>query len=95
LSKTPQNWSKPSTNLISENGDGAFCVQEYVEGVPASVSLLCNRNAARPLSLNLQDITLAPPDGVSSYNGGIVPLPYPLQQEAFAAAKASPNPSAP
>jgi predicted ATP-grasp superfamily ATP-dependent carboligase len=74
-------------NLIGEIGDCAFCVQEYVEGVPASVSLLCNGAAALPLSLNLQDITLASPDGVSTYNGGIVPLSYPLQQEAFAAAK--------
>ncbi|MCW4005589.1 MAG: ATP-grasp domain-containing protein [Candidatus Bathyarchaeota archaeon] len=62
-------------------------VQEFIEGVAASVSLLCTENHAVPLSLNSQDLTLASPDAQSSYNGGCVPLKHNLHKEVFEAAK--------
>ncbi|HTY74919.1 MAG TPA: ATP-grasp domain-containing protein [Candidatus Nanoarchaeia archaeon] len=66
---------------------GDVIVQEFVEGASASVSLMVAGAKALPVSLNLQDITLAPPEGVSSYNGGLVPFDHPLKDEAFEMAK--------
>jgi predicted ATP-grasp superfamily ATP-dependent carboligase len=62
-------------------------VQEFIEGSSASVSLIVADAKALPVSLNLQDITLEPPEGVSCYNGGLVPFEHPLKDEAFEAAK--------
>ncbi len=62
-------------------------IQEFLHGVPASVSLVCTGQQALPLSLNLQDVILENPDGISSYNGGLVPLEHPLAIEAFETAK--------
>jgi len=62
-------------------------VQEFIEGASSSVSLIVADNKALPITLNLQDITLAHPEGVSSYNGGLVPFEHPLKDEAFEAAK--------
>jgi predicted ATP-grasp superfamily ATP-dependent carboligase len=39
------------------------------------------------LSLNRQSITLAEPNGTSSYDGGCVPFNHPLKQEALSMAK--------
>jgi predicted ATP-grasp superfamily ATP-dependent carboligase len=64
-----------------------FVAQEYIQGTPASVSLICNGEEATPISLNLQYITLAGPEGASCYNGGMVPLEHPLKTQAFNAAK--------
>ena len=71
----------------AETASAGVTVQEYIEGTPVSVSLIGTGGEALPVSLNLQYITLAPPDGVSSYNGGLVPFAHPLRSEAFAAAK--------
>lgn len=48
-------------------------VQEYVEGTPASVSLLCGQGSLRPLTLNRQWVALERPVGVSRYLGGFTP----------------------
>ncbi len=73
--------------IFADAGNVGICVQEFVQGIPASVSLLCRGGEAVPLSLNLQDLTLASPEGVSSYNGGLVPFDFPLKTEAFDATK--------
>jgi tyramine---L-glutamate ligase len=62
-------------------------VQEPIEGISASVSLISIGANASPVSLNLQNVTIASPDGVSSYEGGATPLNHLLEQEAFSAAK--------
>jgi tyramine---L-glutamate ligase len=67
-----------STNVIA---------QEFIEGIPVSVSILSTGAEALPVSLNLQDITLATPCEDSTYNGGLVPFEHPLRDEAFSAAK--------
>ena len=64
-----------------------FVVQEFIEGEPASVSLLCNDKKALALSLNRQSITLAEPKETSSYDGGCVPFNHPLKQDAFSLAE--------
>lgn len=64
-----------------------FLAQEYIQGESASVSLLSNGKKALALSLNKQNVTLAEPDGTSSYDGGVVPFEHPLKHEAFTLAQ--------
>ncbi|MCW3983006.1 MAG: ATP-grasp domain-containing protein [Candidatus Bathyarchaeota archaeon] len=64
-----------------------FLAQEFTQGIPASVSLICNGKKAVAISLNKQQINLTPPKGESSYLGGYVPFDHPLKQAAFAVAE--------
>jgi len=64
-----------------------FLVQELVEGVAASVSLLSTGCDAVPVSLNRQDVTIETPEACSSYSGGMVPFESPLKLEAYEVAK--------
>jgi tyramine---L-glutamate ligase len=70
-----------------ESANGAFLAQQYIEGTPVSVSIICNGQEAVPITLNLQNITLSPSTTISSYNGGLVPFEHRLKQQAFDAAK--------
>ena len=67
----------------SQSQCGRFLVQEYLTGHAASVSLLSTGEKALPLSLNEQKVTLATPDGDSSYDGGVVPFEHPFWLEAL------------
>lgn len=62
-----------------------FIVQDFMEGTPASVSLLSNGKEALPLSLNHQDIEISQ-NGIN-YKGGCVPLAHELEDEAITVAK--------
>ena len=62
-----------------------FILQDYVEGVTASVSLLSDGENALPLSLNFQNVQLK--EGKINYNGGHVPLKHELSQRAMEIAK--------
>ncbi len=64
-----------------------FVVQQFIDGEPASVSLLSSNKKAMTLSLNRQSITLAGPNETSSYDGGCVPFNHPLKQEALSLAE--------
>lgn len=75
------------SKIHADTPSGQVLVQKFIEGIPASVSLLSTGNNAAPISLNLQNITLASPDSESCYNGGIVPLDTHLKAEALAVAK--------
>lgn len=55
-------------------------IQEYIEGVPASASVLCARGRANPISLNGQEIRLSP---TCSYGGGWVPLEHASKDRAL------------
>jgi tyramine---L-glutamate ligase len=63
-----------------------FLAQQYIDGIPVSVSVICNGDEAIPVSLNFQDITLAS-STLSSYNGGLVPFDHILKKQAFDTAK--------
>jgi len=67
-------------------------LQEYIEGVPASVSLLCDGTRVLPLALNRQDVL---PGAPFSYGGGETPFDHPLatraRQRALAACAAVPG----
>jgi len=67
-------------------GGSTLIAQEYVRGIPASVSLLCSEKGTRPLSLNRQVLLLDRRLGHSMYLGGVVPLDYSGTREAFRAA---------
>ena len=63
-----------------------YCiVQDYVDGVSVSVSLLSNGDKAVPLSLNFQDISLN--SGEIEYGGGKVPFEHRLSEIAMETAK--------
>ncbi|MGQ9468722.1 MAG: ATP-grasp domain-containing protein [Nitrososphaerales archaeon] len=64
-----------------------YLIQEFVKGIDASVSLISNGKKAMPLTLNLQMISLNPPNETSSYIGGIVPFEHELKESAFHTAK--------
>ncbi len=62
-----------------------FILQDYIEGISASVSLLSSGKEALPLSLNLQDNIIK--KNQISYNGGKVPFNHLLSSEAKEIAK--------
>lgn len=65
---------------------GQPIVQEYIEGTPASASVLCGTGRPRPLSLNGQHVSAGPS---FSYGGGSVPLRHPSAEEALSLALAA------
>jgi predicted ATP-grasp superfamily ATP-dependent carboligase len=72
---------------VSRETSSRCClVQEFVEGVSASVSLISTGAKALPVSLNWQNVSLRAPEFDSSYEGGFVPLESPLRAEVFSAA---------
>jgi predicted ATP-grasp superfamily ATP-dependent carboligase len=73
--------------IIRESSSKSFIVQELVQGVAVSVSLICTGKEVLPISLNKQDVSLTTPRTVSTYNGGMVPLNSPFKGEAFATAE--------
>jgi predicted ATP-grasp superfamily ATP-dependent carboligase len=64
-----------------------FVVQQYVQGIAASVSLITTGKEALPISLNKQILLLAGPESDSAYMGGSVPFDSPFVPEAFKLAK--------
>jgi tyramine---L-glutamate ligase len=64
-------------------GRRSLLLQEYVPGVAASVSLLCDGRDAIPLAVNGQSIRAS---GAFSYRGGRTPLDHPLGARAVDAA---------
>ena len=78
------NEMKKAASLIETNLP-YFIIQNFIEGISASVSLISNGREAVPLSLNLQDIHFTD-DGIN-YNGGKVPLIHELEDEAKEVAK--------
>lgn len=62
-----------------------FLLQDFADGISASVSVLSNGKTALPLSLNLQNVDVD--SGEISYNGGMVPFEHELSAEAKVIAK--------
>jgi predicted ATP-grasp superfamily ATP-dependent carboligase len=69
--------------IKAESSGKHFIVQEFISGEAASVSVLCTGGKALAISLNKQNVKVAAPEAVSSYEGGIVPMNHPLGQEAY------------
>lgn len=71
---------------LSSIGYAELMVQEYVRGVPASVSMICYEGGVVPISLNRQ-IMGRGVGGALSYEGGYVPLIHQVEDVAFERAK--------
>ncbi len=78
---------KAVDKIKHESSSKSFVVQEFIQGDAVSVSLLVAGGKASSVSLNRQKINVASPDGVSSYEGGVVPINHRLKQKAFKAAE--------
>jgi len=74
---------KAVAKIKTESAGKHFIVQEFIDGESASVSVLCTGDKALAISLNRQNVNVAAPKAVSSYEGGTVPFNHPLKQEAF------------
>jgi predicted ATP-grasp superfamily ATP-dependent carboligase len=70
---------------LEEDGGTGRLAQLYIEGIPASVSLLCTGGRAVPLSLNGQEVRVVGASFV--YEGGQVPLAHPQATAALDAAR--------
>jgi hypothetical protein len=78
----------PAIAKLKRNSkNDCFIVQEFIDGIAASVSLISAGHQALPVSLNKQDVTLCAPDSNSSYNGGQVPLDSDIKEVAFSASR--------
>ncbi len=73
--------------IARESSSNHFIVQELVQGVSVSASVISTGKKALPVTLNKQIVTLASPYEESSYNGGIVPFDHVLEKEALQAAQ--------
>lgn len=62
---------------------GRLIAQDYVAGVPASVSMLCSHDSRIALSLNRQIVHLTRRPDRSLYVGGVVPLDHPAREDAL------------
>jgi predicted ATP-grasp superfamily ATP-dependent carboligase len=71
----------------AESAGNRFIIQEFIDGEAVSVSLLSAGGKALAISLNKQNVRVAVPEAVSSYEGGAVPFGHPLRQKAFEAAE--------
>lgn len=65
--------------------ESRIIVQEYIDGVDVSVSLICNNGKATPISLNKQFVELKNNKG--NYIGGMLPFKSEYEKEAFEVAK--------
>ena len=78
---------KALLKIGKESTSKRFIVQEFIEGEQVSVSLLSTGKKAVAASLNKQNMVIAGPDGLSSYEGGIVPFEHPRKHDAYAVAE--------
>ena len=75
---------KQALELIRrDNPKERVIIQEFVEGIPVSASLILNGVDAFPISLNLQHVSLDSPPESSQYYGGVTPFPHPYEFEAM------------
>jgi predicted ATP-grasp superfamily ATP-dependent carboligase len=72
---------------LSSHTSSFFIVQQPIQGIAASVTIISNGTEARPITLNKQNIALKTPNEESNYNGGATPLDNKLKAAAFAATK--------
>ena len=73
--------------IRKESSGKFFMTQQFIKGVPVSVSVVSTGEESLPISLNKQDVSLGTPDSASSYDGGIVPLDSSLKRKTFDLAK--------
>lgn len=80
-------FNKKLDEILDLNPLRNFLIQDYIIGLPVSVSLLTNGLIAYPISLNLQKIKIETPGRSSRFLGGIVPIRHSMKKTAFMVAK--------
>lgn len=86
LARTPAEWPRALALAGGAGARGAVLVQPYLDGVAASVSLVCDGRRALPLAVNRQHIR---PGAPFAYDGGETPLDHPLAGRAIERALAA------
>jgi predicted ATP-grasp superfamily ATP-dependent carboligase len=87
LVKTDEEIAAAVQKIKNQSANPQFVVQEYVNGLAASISVVSNGKKAVALSLNNQQIALASAEKESFYAGGCVPLEHPLKARALSVAE--------
>jgi len=83
-----ENNIEPAIRKVkAQTSSNRFIAQSFINGLPASISLISNGQKAVAISLNKQQIVLAQPEEESSYIGGCVPLEHALRAKAFSLAE--------
>lgn len=85
--KTEEALNTAISKLQKNSAAPQFIVQNFINGLPASVSVISNGKKAIAISLNKQQIILAQPTEESQYIGGCVPLEHPLSAKACSIAE--------
>jgi tyramine---L-glutamate ligase len=85
--KTEESLDAAVAKLQKNSTAPQFIAQNFINGLPASVSVISNGKKAVAISLNKQQITLAQPTEISQYIGGSVPLEHPLSAKACSIAE--------
>jgi predicted ATP-grasp superfamily ATP-dependent carboligase len=73
--------------IEQESMSGKFVAQKVIGGNAASACVISTGKKALSVTLNRQFVTLASPDGESTYKGGAVPFDHSLKKEALRAAE--------
>jgi predicted ATP-grasp superfamily ATP-dependent carboligase len=85
--KTESEIEAAIQKIKNQSDYSQFIVQEYVNGLAASVSVISSGKKAVAISLNKQQVTLCDPGGESCYEGGGVPIDHPLKARALSVAE--------
>jgi len=73
--------------IAQESTSKQFVVQKMITGEATSACVISTGDKALAVSLNMQRVTLSPPEGESTYDGGVVPFNHRLEVEALKAAE--------
>ena len=73
--------------IAQESMSSQFIAQKVIKGKAVSACVISTGDEAVAVTLNKQRVTLAPPEGESTYNGGEVPFNHRLEKEAKKAAE--------
>lgn len=87
LVKTEEEIGPAIEKIGHQSANPQFIIQEYIDGLAASVSVISNGTKAVAVSLNKQQVTLAAAEDESCYTGGCVPLDHPLKARALSLAE--------
>ena len=75
------------SKVSKEYNNSQFIAQKFIEGQPASVSVISTGTKAVSVSLNKQFVNLTGPDNEPKYSGGVVPLDHELKKNSLRDAK--------
>lgn len=85
--KEKSNLSDAISKVSKESDNNQFIAQKFIEGQPASVSVISTGTKAESVSLNKQFVNLTGPDNEPKYSGGVVPLDHELKKNSLRDAK--------